>query len=417
MKFLRLGLVLLLSFTFTQIVLASPAETTITFLTPPWGVPPEVDVLVASKADLLVTFGKETSIHVEVVSVPMDQLYSKVQIATSANQEPADVIFLSEEAPSFIVAPGFLLPLNELIESDPDFKLENFERVDFWTLDGKIYGIPSYVQIVMMDYNKAKLKAAGYTEPPKTWQELYEMSKDIKAKGVDPYPIVFGAIDWSWYLMSLSMGDPMFDENLNPVFANPKSKARQAMDLLVKFFKEELITPAMLSETTPHAIFMGGTGVFHQSWQGADVVMNNPEVSKQAPSVKYMLLPEEGYTWSLDAAIGISKNSDNVEAAWKFIKWYLSEPNQRAIFEAYGLTPAQPAIHEALHKEGKVVGFDIIQAQSQKVRQLPRYVLWWGPWSTKVTEQLRMAIQGSVTPDEAVDNIARAWNELKSEYE
>ena len=409
MGFLKVSLAILLLLLLVQAGSAFSAETTITFLTPPWGVPP--------KAGLLADFERETGIHVEIVSVPMDQLYSKVQIATSANQEPADVIFLSEEAPSFIVAPGFLLPLNDLLESDPGFKLENFDRTGFWTLNGKIYGIPSYVQIVMMDYNEEKLKAAGYAEPPKTWEELYKMSKDIKAKGVDPYPIAFGAIDWSWYLMSLSMGDPMFDEDLNPVFANPGSKARQAMDLLVKFFKEELVTPAMLSETTPHAIFMGGTGVFHQSWQGASAVMNNPEISKQAPNVKYMLLPEEGYTWNLDAALGISKNSDNVEAAWKFIKWYLSEPNQRAIFEAYGLTPAQSAIRNALNQEGKITGFEIIEAQSQKVRQLPRYVLWWGPWSTKVTEYLRMAVQGSITPDQAIDSIAKAWNDLRLEYE
>ena len=43
--------------------------------------------------------------------------------------------------------------------------------------------------------------------------------------GVDPNPIAFGAIDWSWYLMALSAGDPMFDDDLNPVFADEGSKA------------------------------------------------------------------------------------------------------------------------------------------------------------------------------------------------
>ena len=388
---------------------APPAGVTITFMTPPWGVPPNETLLNA--------FESETGINVEVISIPMDQLYSKVQVAASANQEPADVIFLTEEAPSFIVSPGFVQPLNQFIETDPEIKVENFDRVDFWTLDSKIYGLPSYVQLVMMDYNEAKLQEAGYTEPPKTWLELYDIAKEIKAKGVDQYPIAFGAIDWSWYLMSLSMGDPMFNEELNPVFSQEGSKARQAMTLLITFFTEELITPAMLSETTPHAIYMGGTGVFHQSWQGANAVMNNPDSSKQAPNVKYMLLPEEGYTWSLDAALGISKDSDNAEAAWKFIKWYVGEANQRAIFDAYGLTPAQSAIHEALNKEGKITGFDVIQAQAQKVHQLPRFVPWWGPWTTKVTEQLRLAIQGSITPDQAIDAIADEWNSLKSEYE
>ena len=37
-----------------------------------------------------------------------------------------------------------------------------------------------------------------------------------------------GAINWSWWLIALSMGDPMFDDELNPVFADDGSKAREA---------------------------------------------------------------------------------------------------------------------------------------------------------------------------------------------
>jgi multiple sugar transport system substrate-binding protein len=382
----------------------------ITFMTPPWGVPPKPEALEA--------FQKESGITVEVQSIPMDQLYSKVQVATAANQAPADVIFLTEEAPSFIVATGAVQPLNNLIENDPDINLDDFARTDFWTIDGNIYGLTTYVQLVMMDYNKARLGEAGYSEAPKTWAELREQALAVKAKGVDEYPIAMGAIDWSWFLMALSMGDPMFDDQLNPVFANEGSKAREALrTLLALYQKDKLITPSVLSDQTPHAIFMSGTGTFHQSWQGAYVLMNNPESSKQAPDVSYMILPEVGNTWSLDAAIGIATHSQNKDAAWKFIKWYVGGQNQIDIFNAYGLVPSRISVQEALNQEGKIAEFDKLVEQAKHVNQLPRYAKWWGPWTTKVTEQIRLGFQGQATSDQIIDTLAQEWNNLKAEYE
>lgn len=54
------------------------------------------------------------------------------------------------------------------------------------------------------------------------------MARALKGQGLDEYPIALGAIDWSWYLMALSMGDPMFDADLNPVFADEGSEGTQS---------------------------------------------------------------------------------------------------------------------------------------------------------------------------------------------
>lgn len=384
------------------------SETKITFMAPPWGVPPEAG---------LKEFESKSGIKVEVLSLSMDQIYSKVQVAASAKQAAADVIFLSEESPSFIVFPGFVMPLNDLIAKDTDLKMDDISGVDFWTLDGKTYGIPSYVQTVMMDYNADRLKQAGFENAPKTWDELTTMAKKLKEAKIDEYPISLGAIDWSWYLIALTKGDPMFDKDLNPVFADKDSKAREAMALLLSYFKDGLISPAMLSETTPHSVFMSGVGTFHQSWLGANGLMNNAEQSKQAPNVKYMVLPDTGNTWSLDAALGISPYSENQDPAWQFIKWYVAEANERAIFDAFGLYPASLSLQQALDKEGKLVQFDVTAEQAKHINQLPRWAGWWGPWTTKVTEALRRGINGELTSDQIIDQVAKDWNDLKAEYQ
>jgi ABC-type glycerol-3-phosphate transport system substrate-binding protein len=127
----------------------------------------------------------------------------------------------------------------------------------------------------------------------------------------------------------------MFDADLNPVFADEGSKAREAMATLLTWVEEELISPGIISnETTQHANFWAGNAVFHQGWQGSASAGNNPETSAQAPNVEYLLLPEEHYTWSFPAAVGIGNGSENREAAFEFIEWYTGPENQEAIFNA-----------------------------------------------------------------------------------
>lgn len=384
--------------------------TTITFLTPPWGAPPNPDALAA--------FQEETGITVEVQSVQMADLFSRVQVAAASGQPAADVIFLTEEAPSNVVATGNMMPLNDLIAATPDLDLSDFNKVDFWTQDEMVYGIPTYLQLVMMDYNAARLAEAGFDAPPATWAELRDMAVVIRDQGIDANPIAMGAIDWSWYLIALSMGDPMFDADLNPVFADEGSKAREAMAYLLGLFADELISPEMLAGSiNQHALFWGGTGVFHQGWQGSVQVGNNPDVSQQAPDVAYLLLPEVGNTWSFPAGIGIAAGSPNVDAAWQFIQWYVGADNQRAIYEAVGLYPSRVSVADALSAEDLIAGNEVIAEQSMHVNELPRYALWWGPFTDVVTETILEAAQTDMSADEVIDALAQEWNDLKAEYE
>lgn len=382
-------------------------DTTITFLAPPWGVPPDEDALNA--------FTEETGIAVEIQSVQIEDLFSRVQVAAATGEVAADVIFLTEEAPSNIIATGNMMPLNDMASS---LDLSDFEKVDFWTVDDQIFGITTYLQLVMMDYNTATLAEAGFDAPPTTWAEMEEMALAAREQGIEDNPIAMGAIDWSWYLMALSMGDPMFDEDLNPVFADEGSAGREAMAMLLSWFEQELISPEILAgSTTQHTLFWSGTGIFHQGWQGSVAVGNNAETSQQAPNVAYMLLPEESFTWSFPAAIGIAEGSENADAAWQFIEWYVGEDNQTAIYNAFGLYPSRPSVQQQLADEGLIEGFDIISEQSAFVNELPRYTLWWGPFTQVVSESILEAAQTGQDADALIDELADEWNDLRAEFE
>lgn len=383
-------------------------EGAISFLAPPWGVPPSEDSLNA--------FMEESGITVEIQSVQMADLYSRVQVSAAAGEAPADVIFITEEGPSNVVATGNMLPLNDLLEMS-DLDADDFEKLDFWTVDGDVMAIPTYLQLVMMDYNAATLAEAGYDTAPTTWAELDEQARAVRDAGLDDNPIAMGAINWSWWLIALSMGDPMFDDELNPVFADEGSKAREAMALLKTWFDDELISPEILAGSiNQHALFWSGVGVFHQGWQGS-VVRGNAESSMQAPNVEYMVLPEVGNTWSFPAGIGISVDSENVEAAWEFVKWYVGDQNMTDIWNAFGLYPSRISISSALNEAGEIQGYDAIVEQSMHTNELPRFTLWWGPWAAAVSEGIKEGMSTGMSADDIIDGLADEWNELKAEYE
>ncbi len=384
-------------------------DSAISFLTPSWGEPPDKEALNA--------FMEESGITVEIQSVQMADLFSRVQVSAAAGEAAADVIFITEEGISNVVATGNMLSLNDLLDNG-ELDLDDFEFLDFFAIDGDRYAVPSYLQLVMMDYNTARLAEAGFDAPPTTWAEFDMMARAARDAGVDEYPIAMGAIHWSWWLIALSMGDPMFDEDLNPVFADEGSKAREAMALLFTWFEDELISPEILAGSiSQHQLFWSGSGVFHQGWQGSVRVGNNPDVSTHAPDVAYMVLPEVGNTWNLPAGIGIHVDSENVEAAWEFIQWYVGDQNMTDIYNAFGLYPSRLSISGALNEAGAIEGYEAMVEQGMHVNDLPRAVLWWGPWSTSVSENIREGDATGMSSDGVIDALAAEWNELKEEYE
>jgi multiple sugar transport system substrate-binding protein len=380
----------------------------IAFLTPPWGV---------TDPDKQKAWEAKSNIQVTTTAVPNEQVYQKVQLGLTSNSYVADVIFESEEAPSYEVAAGALIPLDDYIAKEAATfnadKITNFAEPDF-KKDGKIVGITAYIQNTMFDYNAKKLEAAGFKEPPKTWDEFRAQALAVKAKGIEKYPVALAAIFWSWFPIAMSMGDVMFDDKAEPTFNAPNSGGRKAMAFLIDLFDKELISPDLVNAVDPHSSFLGGIGTFHQSWLGAHAVMNNPKVSKQAPDVRYMLLPEQHWTSLGDSAIGISKHAKNPAAAWEFVKYYMSEENQRHLFDAFGLVPSLKSVVAQINAEGKNSQPDVQEEQNKYLRPLPRTAKFWGPWTTAMNETIKRAFLHQVTPDAAVDEIAAKWHELKS---
>ena len=87
------------------------------------------------------------------------------------------------------------------------------------------------------------------------------------------------------------------------------------------------------------------------------------------------------------------------------------------IYNGFGLYPSRLSVSSALNEDGAIQGYDAIVEQSMRVNELPRYALWWGPFARAVSEVILESAQTGAAADEAIDQLADEWNDLKAEYE
>jgi multiple sugar transport system permease protein len=91
---------------------------------------------------------------------------------------PPDVIRFDRYAVTEWAARGAFADLTEFLKRDTELRAEDFYD-SCWNevvYQGGVYGIPEKVDNRALFYNKDLLARAGYTAPPKTWEELEEMA-------------------------------------------------------------------------------------------------------------------------------------------------------------------------------------------------------------------------------------------------
>jgi multiple sugar transport system substrate-binding protein len=90
-----------------------------------------------------------------------------------------DVFYLEAFEAPLLIKSGALEPLDRFIT--PEFQVSDFQPrlLKAFQRDGKIYGLPKDFSTLALFYNKQMLKSAGITQPPRTWDEFLQVSKQL----------------------------------------------------------------------------------------------------------------------------------------------------------------------------------------------------------------------------------------------
>ena len=138
---------------------------------------------------LVAPFETETGIDVETVAIPWDAVDEKLTTSVASGQGP-DVVQIGLSKLRTFADAGALLPLNDLVAGYPGLAPENFAdgvAGDATAVAGQIVSVPWISDTRVLFYRKDILAAAGFANPPATWDELRAMAKTLTARGDGQY--------------------------------------------------------------------------------------------------------------------------------------------------------------------------------------------------------------------------------------
>ncbi|HEY0179409.1 MAG TPA: extracellular solute-binding protein, partial [Dokdonella sp.] len=154
-----------------------------------WAIGREAEVV----PELLAEFERRhPGIHVEVQALPLTAAHEKLLTAFAGDVLP-DVAQLGNTWLPELAALGALVPLEPLADASTVVRHDDYFG-GIWdtnVVDGRLYGVPWYVDTRLLFYRKDLLAHAGYAEPPRDWDGWMRALEAVKRDaGADKYAIL-----------------------------------------------------------------------------------------------------------------------------------------------------------------------------------------------------------------------------------
>ena len=287
--------------------------------------------------------------------------------------------------------------------------------------NGKPYAMPWYTDTGLLYYRKDLLKKSGYNGPPKTWNELKQMTTKVLKESDVKFGFVFqgaryegGVCDACEYIWSHggNVLDP--EDPTKVVIDSPQAIAglETERSMITDGISPEAVT--VYEEPESEGSFLNGDAVFLRNWPYVYALIGSSAYPKLEPEqVGVSELPsadgKPGNGTVGDQPLYISTSSKNPDAAWKFIEFATASEQQkfRALEGSYLPTISDLYDEPEIQDTVPVVALAKEALQHTRPRPVSPY---YSDMSLAMQEQFNASLKGDITPEEA----ART---LKSELE
>lgn len=342
--------------------------------------------------------------------------YNTILNTALQSGEGPDIIHLRPYAPGIELADaGYLEPLDGLegLDQYPEETLAASKGTD-----DKQYGVPLNISTTQMFYNKKIFEELGLEEP-QTWEEFMTLNKTLQDEGYTP--ISLGTKE-GW-LLSLShgiigpahYGANEFVDNVTAGETDFSSeefnRSIEAMDELKQFFPENYEGLGM--EDIRTMFFTGDAAMFPLgSWEIEVLREMNPDLELGFFPMPSAVGKEPTITTWVDGSYAINANSENTEAAKKFLQFMTTEEFGEMFTEEFKMISAIPGISsddQLVNDLGKAV-----EERSTPYMMLVHFA--GGNPSTKsvIETELQGMYLGERSPEDvanAVQDSAKSWYE------
>lgn len=289
-------------------------------------------------ASALPEFEEATGIKVQMEQMQDVQVSNKTSVVCAGESGDIDVFgYRPLQESTLYVRNGWLEPLNSYIDNSPEYDYEDFFQTarDITSSDGTAYGIPYMSEREVLYLNMNLLKQAGYTEGPKTMDELLEMCEALNDPDNGVYALALrgegnaAVTQFAGFLYGF--GGDFYDSDFNATINTPEFL--EAVKFYGKLVREYCAPGSQnYGWTETSNLFCQGSAAIRIDCDSQYAYAINPDNSLIADSVGYAMFPANGENGSTPFnitawALGINPYSKNKEAAWEFIKWATSKEN------------------------------------------------------------------------------------------
>jgi multiple sugar transport system substrate-binding protein len=339
------------------------------------------------------------------------QRFDKLRTQMQAGGEDLDVILGDVIWTAQLAESGWISDLSDRFTESlrKEFLPGSVEAI---TYKGKAFGMPWYTDTGLLYYRKDLLQESGFDGPPKTWDELKQMTRKVREDAGLKYGFVFqgaayegGVCDGMEFIWT--HGGEVLDPNdpTKVLVDSPQAIAGLATErsMITEGISPEGVT--VYKEDESAGAFLNGDAVFLRNWPYVYALVGTSEYPELKPEqVGVSELPsadgEPGNGTVGDQPLYISSTAKDPDAAWKFIQ-FLTAPEQqkfKAVEGAY--LPTRTALYSDPEIREKVPVVPLAQEALQHTR--PRPVSpYYSDMSLEMREQFNASLSGDISPEEA----------------
>jgi multiple sugar transport system substrate-binding protein len=344
-------------------------------------------------------------VKVKVTPIAIDAAHNKILTSIAGNKTP-DVAWVGSTWMGEFSKTGALDKVPSSIDMDQFFDGAR----DAVTVDGTPYGVPWHVETRLLYYRTDVAEKAGITSPPKTWDELKDMARAMQDKGGAKYGINLSSNNWQEWAPFVWQNGGDIAEGDKYTLTSPE--AVEATAFFKSFFDEKLTPPNTPQGFDIVPAFVRGTHpmFFSGPWHMGLIKEAGGKGFDKKWTIAKMPAEKTATSFVGGGELAVFKNSDNREAAWKFVE-YLSKPEVQAKF--YQVAADLPSNQSAwdLPQLADDPKLKLFGEQLEDAKTAPVFPTW-EQFATSLNNELDDAFTSGESPEAANEKFQKSADEI-----
>lgn len=289
----------------------------------------------------------------------------------------------------------------------------------------RYWGVPWYTDAGLLFFRRDLLAAAGFPDPPATWDELADMARRVKQESGVAYGLVFqgaqyegGTVNAAEFIWSAG-GDLITSRptvtglvvravtEIDSVKVGSAEAAR-GLDLARSLISDGIAPEAVIDFREEDALeaFARGDAVFMRSWPYAYALLAQTGFSAEQIGVAALPAATGGRSasalggWNL--MINASSTDSEREAAWQLLRFFTDPEQQRRMALEAGLLPILVPLYDdaelVAQRPVMALGREVFDSQLRRRPMSPFY----SEISASIARTFQQVLRGELAGAEAV---------------